>query len=79
MKEFIFAALPFIVIGISIIIIMVNKKNKGKESYISEGMCLGMSFGLLVGTLFSNKYLGMSISLGMLIGETIGSYIKKDK
>ena len=53
MKDFILAALPFIIIGISVAIIIVNnKKNKSKESYICEGMCFGMSFGLLLGTLF---------------------------
>lgn len=78
MREFILAALPFIIIGLSIAIIMVNDK-KNKESYICEGMCLGMSLGLLIGNSFSNQYLGMYISLGMLIGETIGSYINKDK
>ena len=34
---------------ISVVIIIVNnKKNKSKESYICEGMCFGMSFGLLI-------------------------------
>lgn len=36
-----------------------------------------MSFGLLLGTLFSSEYLGMFLSMGMLVGEAIGSYIKK--
>lgn len=77
-KDFILAALPFIIIGISVAIIIVNnKKNKSKESYICEGMCFGMSFGLLLGTLFSSEYLGMFLSMGMLVGEAIGSYIKK--
>lgn len=78
MKDFILAAIPFIIIGISVAIIIVNN-NKSKESYICEGMCIGMSFGLLLGTSFSNEHLGMFLSMGMLIGEAIGSYIKKDK
>lgn len=55
MKNFIFAVIPFIIIGISIAIIAANSK-KTKESRISEGMCL---------------------SIGMIVGEAIGSYIKK--
>ena len=38
-----------------------------------------MSFGLLIGTSFSSEHLGIFLSLGMLIGEAIGLYIKKDK
>lgn len=78
MKDFILAALPFVIMGISVAIIIVNS-NKNKEAYISEGMCLGMSFGLLLGTSFGNEHTGLFLSLGMLIGEAIGSFIKKDK
>lgn len=76
MKDFILAAIPFIIIGISFAIIAVNSK-KTKENYISEGMCLGISFGLLVSTLIPNEYMGMCLSIGMIIGEAVGSYIKK--
>lgn len=55
MKNFIFAVIPFVIIGIYIAIIAANSK-KTKESCISEGMCL---------------------SIGMIVGEAIGSYIKK--
>lgn len=78
MKDFILAAFPFVIMGISIIVIVVNSK-KNKENYISEGMVLGMSFGLLFGTAFSNSYLGLFLSIGMLLGEMIGSTIKKNK
>lgn len=78
MKDFILTSLPFIIIGISVAVIIVNS-NKNKETYISEGMCLGMSFGLLLSNLFSSEHMGLSLSLGMLIREAIGSFIKKDK
>lgn len=55
MKNFIFAVIPFVIIGIYIAIIAANSK-KTKESRISEEMCL---------------------SIGMIVGEAIGSYIKK--
>lgn len=84
MKDFILAALPFIIMGISIVIIVINskknkenKESKEKESYILEGMCFGMSAGLLLETQFLNEYMGMFLSLGMLIGEAIGFYIRK--
>ena len=78
MKEFIMAALPFVIIGICIIILIVNSKynKKDKNSYLLEGLSLGMCFGLC----FSNSLnidLGLGLSLGMLIGEAIGSAIKK--
>lgn len=76
MKDFILAALPFIITGISIIIITVNSK-KNKENYIPEGMCIGMSFGLMFSNLFNSNYMGLSLSIGMLLGEVIGSFIKK--
>ena len=78
MIDFFLAALPFIIIGISVAVIVVNSNNK-KESYICEGMCLGMSMGLLLGTSFASEHLGIFLSLGMLIGEAVGSSIKKNK
>ncbi|MGN0973589.1 MAG: hypothetical protein ACI4OT_02475 [Bacilli bacterium] len=81
MKDFVLAALPFIIMGISIAIIVVNcnKENKKSEkgTYINEGMCIGMSIGLLLGNLFDDGHLGIFLGLGMLIGEAIGSGIKK--
>lgn len=75
-KDFVLAALPFIIIGVAIIVIVVNSK-KDKENHISEGMCLGMCLGLLIGASFPNEYLGISLSLGMIIGEAIGACVKK--
>lgn len=61
MNDFILTALPFIAMGISIVIITVNSK-KNKENYIPEGMCLGMCFGLLFSNLFnSSNYMGLQV------------------
>lgn len=77
MKEFIMAALPFVIIGICIIILCMNSKKK--DNCILEGMSLGMCFGVTISTML-NINLGYGISFGMLIGETIGSFIiKKNK
>lgn len=83
MKDFILAALPFVIAGISIAIIIVNCNKENKKikggTYTTEGMCIGMSIGLLIGNLLDLEYLGMSLGLGMLIGEAIGSCIKKNQ
>ena len=74
MKDFITAALPFVVCGSAIICLVMNRNKK--ESYIGEGMCFGMCFGSMIGAM-SPYYLGLSLSLGMLIGEAIGLFFSK--
>lgn len=75
MKDFIFAALPFVIIGICVAIICSKFKEK-KKTYCSEGMAIGMCFGVAFSTIFHIN-LGLGISIGMLIGEAIG--ISKEK
>ena len=78
MKDFIFAALPFVIIGICLAIICANFKNE-KKTYCSEGMAIGMCFGVAIASALHIN-LGLGISIGMLIGEAIGiSKEKKDK
>ncbi len=77
MKEFILAALPYIITGLSIIIICVNNKKKNKN-YIMEGMLFGLSLGASLSTTLKVD-MGLGMTIGMLIGEAIGSYIKKEK
>ena len=78
MKDFIFAALPFVIIGICVAIICAKFKEE-KKTYCSEGMALGMCFGVAIGTSFGNNT-GIGLTLGMLAGLVIGSLIeKKDK
>ena len=62
--EFILAALPFILIGLSIGIARVNK-SKNNTSYI----VLAMGFGIAIGSAIG--YLSIGKSLGMLLGEII--------
>ena len=75
MKDFVFAALPFIIIGICIAIICANFKDE-KKTYCSEGMAIGMCFGVAA-TSVLHINMGLGISIGMLIGEAIG--ISKEK
>lgn len=75
MKDFILSALPFVIIGICLAIICANFK-EGKKTYCSEGMAIGMCFGVAISSVIKiNTGLGMSI--GMLVGEAIG--ISKEK
>ena len=75
MKDFIFAALPFIIIGLCLAIICANGK-KYKQTYLSEGMAIGMCFGVAVASALHIN-LGLGISIGMLIGEAVGIGIEK--
>lgn len=75
MKDFISSALPFVIIGLCIAIIFANYKNN-KETYINEGMSIGMCFGVAT-SLILKINMGLGISLGMIIGETIGILIEK--
>lgn len=75
MKDFIFAALPFVIIGICLAIICANYKQE-KKTYCSEGMAIGMCLGVAIATSLKIN-LGLGISIGMLIGEAIG--ISKEK
>ena len=78
MKDFITAALPWIIIGIAIALLAVNagKRKKGADS-MSEGMCIGMCVGVALGA-SGVIDLGLGISLGMLAGMAVGSCIKKE-
>lgn len=98
MKDFIFASLPWIVIGITIAVITAfltksKKRNdidlktqsdedkKEEETYISQGISLGMCFGVAIGSalmnIFGDQALTYGICFGMLTGLLIGMNIKK--
>lgn len=76
MKDFAFAALPFIIIGISLAIICANGKNSDK-THLYEGLAIGMCFGVAVASALHIN-LGLGISLGMLIGEAVGISMKRN-
>ena len=92
MKDFIMAALPWVVMGIALAVLAVNvsKKanNKAKvdvdtkdseaeeDNYMLIGMCLGMCIGCALSTTGIIST-SYGTSFGMLIGMAIGSTIKK--
>lgn len=51
-------------------------KEDNQESYLIEGMWLGLSLGAIVGLLLF-QYIGVTMGLGMLWGTVIGSNFKK--
>ena len=81
--DFLLAALPWISMGLLLAIFFVQsarkkKGNKKKDDYGTEGMALGMCFGVAISTALG-KYTGIGLSLGMLAGLVIGSCIEKKK
>ena len=77
LKDFITAALPWIIIGIAIVLLAVNagKRKKGEKKgadSMSEGMCIGMCIGVAPGA--SGV---LDLGLGMLAVMAVGSCVKK--
>lgn len=75
MRDFIVGAFPFVIIGLCLAIILANIKD-AKNTYCSVGMCLGLGLGQMLYYAFDLN-MGLSFSLGILIGEAIGILIKK--
>lgn len=81
MRDFIMAAVPLVVVGIALAVFFTGragkKKKQEKESgYEAERMSLGMCFGAAVGAIFP-EYIGVTLSVEMLIGLLVGMYVKK--
>ena len=75
MKDFIFAALPFVIIGICLALLAANHnriKDSKEKNHMAEGMCFGVA---LATSMHFN--LGLGIGLGMLVGETVGMFMPK--
>lgn len=80
MMDFLLAALPWIVMGLSLAIFFANgggKKEK-QDTYGTEGMCIGMCLGTALGAVFGYNT-GLGISMGMLLGLAVGSSIRKEE
>ena len=78
--DFLSAALPWISIGLLLAIFFAQsarrkKDAEAKDHYSSEGLALGMCFGVAIGTSVGNT--GIGLTLGMLAGLAIGNRIEK--
>ena len=86
MKGFILAALPWIITGLCVAVLVVHTKqnrSKGKdgekkESFMVEGMCVGMCVGMCCEANLGFTP-GTGMCVGMLVGEVIGMMIPKEK
>lgn len=79
--DFLSAALPWICIGLLLAIFFAQnarkkKDDKKKDNYSTEGLALGMCFGVAISTSVCNNT-GIGLTLGMLGGYVIGSLIEK--
>lgn len=79
MRDFVMAALPWVVIGLAVAVFMANcaqKEDSAKSQ--THGMAIGMSVGILAGIALSamgvleNDALGIGIGIGMLWGIALG-------
>lgn len=73
-KEFMMAALPWVCIGLAIALWAAHVRpdkngHIAQENFMTEGMCLGMCFGLLLDVSYS--------SYGLLAGAVIGMLLPK--
>jgi len=82
MKEFIFAALPLVLIGIALAVLAVNhimekQKDEKREARIAMGAGLGLILGVILNGcgLWENHLLGLA--LGPLCGMAIASLISR--
>lgn len=79
MKDFITAAAPWVIMGLTLAIFFARISKKPKKSgknHESAGIALGMCFGAAVGTMFEGGP-AICISLGILIGLCVGSAVSK--
>ena len=82
MLDFIRAAPPWVLIGLSLALFFAGSANrkpdeKPRGNFGSVGMCIGMCIGTALGSALWNNT-GLGISMGMLVGLAIGSCIKKE-
>ena len=79
--EFMRAALPWIAMGLLLAVLLARgarrkKDTEKKEDYGSEGMALGMCFGVAIASALQFD-IGLGVTVGMLLGLAVGSSIEK--
>lgn len=52
-------------------------KDKGEETYMSEGMAIGMCLGTAISTALDADNIAIGMSVGMMLGMAIGMSMKK--
>lgn len=83
MKDFITAALPWVLCGISVAIICVRIGHGKKEKGLDHRIALGMALGLMASPVLNSFELwenhGLGIALGPLLGMAIASLTYKEE
>ncbi len=72
--QFVGSAAPYVIMAVCVAILVANHKKWKENTYMSVGMCIGTGMGSAVATLF-HMNLALGVSLGMLVGETVGLFI----
>ena len=75
MKDFMFAALPWVLTGLTVALVCAFH-GKREETCQIQGMSLGMAVGCLLSAL-GVMTAGLGISMGMLVGQGIGLLIPR--
>ena len=92
MRDFLTAALPWVLIGIAIAVFAAGaavgakrkrkKRENGEETapgtFWMEGMCFGLAMGVCFGSIGVVR-LETGIGMGMLLGLAVGGFIPKAK
>ena len=76
MKDFLFAALPFVIIGVCIAIVAAGRSRADSETCATQGMCIGMCLGVALSSACGFD-MGLGLSLGMLAGVAVGQQIRR--
>ena len=75
MADFFNAALPFVAMGLTIVLLAANGR-RGRKNYLTEGMCLGLALGVGLADALHME-LGLAMSLGILLGAALGQLAPK--
>ena len=73
--------LPFCVIAICVVVLAISKLIQRKQTvktFIAEGIGIGMCLGVFIMMALHGE-IAIGTSLGMLIGEAVGMFIRKEE
>ena len=82
-KDFVLAALPWVLMGVALAVVatlFARREKTGrkpvKETYMGEGVALGMLFGVAIGSTGAVE-LSTGLSMGLMLGMVVGLCIEK--
>ena len=81
MKEITLTLLPSCMIAICVVFLAISKlvqRKRTVKTFIAEGMGIGMCLGVFIMMALHGE-IAIGTSLGMLIGEAVGMFIKKEE